>query len=305
MDESALQASFQALVARHESLRTHFCEVDGQAIQQVLPEATFELHRTDLQGADAEQVLACREAEARQPFDLTQGPLLRVTLARLGDEDHQLWVTLHHIVADGWSLNILLDEFAKLYAAHCQGLQANLAPLPLGYADYGHWQRQWLAGGEGERQLNHWKAQLGDELPVLDLCTDHPRATERTHRAARLSVKVPATLATALDTLAREQQASLFMVLLSAWQGLLHRYTGQGDIRVGVPNANRPRLETQGMVGFFINTRAARRTPWPPAVQSVTGPGAPGHTAGPGQPDLPFEQLLEALPDAREQGLFR
>ncbi|WP_337157029.1 non-ribosomal peptide synthetase [Pseudomonas putida] len=306
LDEVALQASFQALVARHEALRTQFSEVDGQALQQVLPEATFELHRIDLQGLEAEQVQARREAEARQPFDLGQGPLLRVTLARLDDEDHQLWVTLHHIVADGWSLNVLLDEFAKLYAAHCQGLQAHLVPLPLGYADYGHWQRQWLAGGEGARQLEHWKEQLGDELPVLDVCTDHPRAAQRTHRAARLSVKVPARLATALDTLAREHHASLFMVLLAAWQGLLHRYTGQGDIRVGVPNANRPRLETQGMVGFFINTQVLRaelhgRLPFDQLLAQVRQ----ATLLAQANQDLPFEQLLEALPEAREQGLFQ
>ncbi|MFO3723773.1 non-ribosomal peptide synthetase [Pseudomonas sp. HLMP] len=304
LDEAALQASFQALVARHESLRTVFSEVDGQALQHILPTLAFELQRIDLQGQDGAQVAAQREAQARQPFDLTQGPLLRVTLARLGDEEHQLWVTLHHIVADGWSLNILLDEFARLYAA--QGQQADLAPLPLGYADYGQWQRQWLADGEAARQLAYWKARLGDDLPVLDLCTDHPRAGQRGKRAARLGVKVPAKLGEAIKGLAREQQASLFMVLLAAWQGLLHRYTGQGDIRVGVPNANRPRLETQGMVGFFINTQVLRaeldgRTPFQQLLAQVRQAtlDAQAHQ------DLPFEQLLEALPQAREQGLFQ
>lgn len=130
LDASALQAAFQALVARHESLRTVFAEENGQALQRILPQQPFSLARLDLAGQTPEQVAAQREAEACQPFDLTQGPLLRVTLARLDDEDHQLWVTLHHIVADGWSLNILLDEFAKLYAAQCQGLEAALAPLP-------------------------------------------------------------------------------------------------------------------------------------------------------------------------------
>ncbi|MBF8740921.1 non-ribosomal peptide synthetase [Pseudomonas guariconensis] len=306
LDEAALQASFQALVARHESLRTRFSEVDGQGLQQVVSEAAFDLQRADLQGLDAEQVAARREAEALQPFDLTQGPLLRVTLVCLGDDDHQLWVTLHHIVADGWSLNILLDEFARLYAAHCQGVQADLAALPLGQADYGHWQRQWLAGGEAARQLAYWKAQLGDEPKVLDLCPDYPRSAQRAPRAGRLSVKVPASLTTALDTLAREQQASLFMVLLAAWQGLLHRYTGQGDIRVGVPNANRPRLETQGMVGFFINTQVLRaevhgRLPFDQLLAQVRDTTLQAQA----NQDLPFEQLLEALPDAREQGLFQ
>ncbi|MFJ4396907.1 non-ribosomal peptide synthetase [Pseudomonas sp. NPDC089396] len=306
LDEAALEAAFQALVARHEALRTVFCEADGQALQRILPEQPFKLRRLDLQGLDAAAVTERREAEAQQPFDLGQGPLLRVTLARLDDEDHQLWVTLHHIVADGWSLNILLDEFAKLYAARCQGLEALLAPLSLGYADYGNWQRQWLAEGESARQLEYWKARLGDALPVLDLYPDQPRSSQQTNHAARLNLKVPAKLTEALKGLAREQQTSLFMVLLAAWQGLLHRYTGQADIRVGVPNANRPRQETQGMVGFFINTQVLRaqldsRQPFAQLLAQVrqTTLDAQAHQ------DLPFEQLLEALPEAREQGLFQ
>ncbi|MBA1200955.1 non-ribosomal peptide synthetase [Pseudomonas capeferrum] len=306
LDEAALAASFQALVERHESLRTVFSEEDGRARQHILDKAVLDLHRLDLEGLDASQVAARREQEAQQPFDLRQGPLLRVTLARLEDDVHQVWVTLHHIVADGWSMNILLDEFARLYAAHCQGQSAELAPLTLGYADYGNWQRQWLAEGESARQLAYWLTQLGGDLPVLDLCTDHPRSSQRTRRAARLTVKVPTTLADALRTLAREQQASLYMILLAAWQTLLHRYTGQGDIRVGVPNANRPRLETQGMVGFFINTQVMRahldgRQPFERLLAQVRQASIEAQA----HQDLPFEQLLEALPDAREQGLFQ
>lgn len=293
-------------MARHESLRTVFSEEDGQALQRILAQQPFSLHRLDLEGQSAEQVSAQREAEARQPFDLTQGPLLRVTLARLDDEDHQLWVTLHHIVADGWSLNILLDEFARLYAACCQGREANLAPLTLGYADYGTWQRQWLADGEAERQLQYWKVQLGGDLPALDLCTDHPRASQREHSASRFNLKVPAKLTEALKGLAREQQASLFMVLLAGWQALLHRYSGQADIRVGVPNANRPRLETQGLVGFFINTQVLRaqldgRLPFTQLLAQVRQATLEAQA----NQDLPFEQLVEALPEAREQGLFQ
>ncbi|MEN5236032.1 non-ribosomal peptide synthetase [Pseudomonas sp. TWI923] len=303
LDQAALQASFQALVARHESLRTVFDEVDGQAVQRILPSLAFNLQHCDLEGLEPAEVAARREDEAQRPFDLRQGPLLRVTLARLDDEEHQLWVTLHHIVADGWSLNILLDEFARLYAA--QG-QLQLPELPLGYADYGSWQRQWLADGESARQLDYWKHALGDELPVLDLCTDQPRASQQHKRAARHSLKVPTRLATALKDLARDQQASLFMVLLAGWQALLHRYTGQGDIRVGVPNANRPRLETQGMVGFFINTQVLRaeldgRLPFAQLLGQVRQATLQAQA----HQDLPFEQLVEALPQAREQGLFQ
>ncbi|ORT69487.1 non-ribosomal peptide synthetase [Pseudomonas mosselii] len=304
LDEAALQASFQALVARHESLRTLFDEVDGQAVQRILPSQSFSLRLLDLEGLSPAEVAARREDEAQQPFDLRQGPLLRVTLARLDDEEHQLWVTLHHIVADGWSLNILLDEFARLYAA--QGQTVQLPELTLGYADYGQWQRQWLADGESARQLDYWKNRLGDELPVLDLCTDQPRASQQHTRAARHSLKVPAALTSALKELARDQQASLFMVLLAGWQALLHRYSGQGDIRVGVPNANRPRLETQGMVGFFINTQVLRAEL--DGRLSFAGLLAQARQAtleAQAHQDLPFEQLLEALPQAREQGLFQ
>ena len=304
LDEAALQASFQALVARHESLRTLFDEVDGQAVQRILPSQSFSLRHLDLDGLSPAEVAARREDEAQQPFDLRQGPLLRVTLARLDDEEHQLWVTLHHIVADGWSLNILLDEFARLYAA--QGQTVQLPELTLGYADYGQWQRQWLADGESARQLDYWKNKLGDELPVLDLCTDQPRASQQHTRAARHSLKVPAALTSALKGLARDQQASLFMVLLAGWQALLHRYSGQGDIRVGVPNANRPRLETQGMVGFFINTQVLRaeldgRLPF----AGLLAQARQATLEAQAHQDLPFEQLLEALPQAREQGLFQ
>ncbi|MEE1890384.1 non-ribosomal peptide synthetase [Pseudomonas carassii] len=304
LDEAALQASFQALVARHESLRTLFDEVDGQAVQRILPDQSFSLRHLDLEGLSPAEVAARREDEAQQPFDLRQGPLLRVTLARLDDEEHQLWVTLHHIVADGWSLNILLDEFARLYAAQGQAVQ--LPELTLGYADYGQWQRQWLADGESARQLGYWKNKLGDDLPVLDLCTDQPRASQQHTRAARHSLKVPAALTSALKDLARDQQASLFMVLLAGWQALLHRYSGQGDIRVGVPNANRPRLETQGMVGFFINTQVLRaeldgRLPF----AGLLAQARQATLEAQAHQDLPFEQLLEALPQAREQGLFQ
>ncbi|MBK5007741.1 non-ribosomal peptide synthetase [Pseudomonas sp. S32] len=306
LDEHALQAALQALVERHESLRTVFSEAGGQPLQHILPAQPLTLQHLDLDGLPGDQVTQQRETEARQPFDLTQGPLLRITLARLDDEHHQLWVTLHHIVADGWSLNILLDELARLYAASCQGLEAKLAPLTLGYADYGTWQRAWLASGVAERQLAYWQAHLAGELPALDLCTDHPRSRQREHLAARLQVKVPTRLTEALKRLASEQQASLFMVLLAGWQALLYRYSGQADIRVGIPNANRPRLETQGLVGFFINTQVLRahvdgRLPFTQLLAQVRQASVEAQA----NQDLPFEQLLEALPDARELGLFQ
>jgi len=310
LDEDAVRASFQQLIQRHEALRTRFYERDGQAFQRVDTKADFELQVIDLSDlpvaereARAQQI---REDEARTQFDLEKGPLLWVTLVRLDDEDHQLLVTLHHIIADGWSLNILIDEFSRLYAAAAQGQTLELPPLALQYADYGSWQRQWLAEGEGQRQLAYWKAQLGEEHPTLSLATDHPRSVHHCHSASRHTVRLGASLSKAIRHAAQANESTPFMLLLAAFQSLLHRYSGQRDIRIGVPNANRPRQETQGLVGFFINTLVLRaeldgRLPFNELLAATrqTALGAQAHQ------DLPFEQLLEAFPQAREQGLFQ
>ncbi|HEF4762590.1 TPA: non-ribosomal peptide synthetase [Pseudomonas putida] len=310
LDEDALRTSFQQLIERHESLRTRFFERDGVALQQIEAAGEFNLQRIDLSDlplAEREtRAQQIREDEARTQFDLEKGPLLWVTLVRLDDEDHQLLVTMHHIIADGWSMNVLIDEFSRLYAAASQGQRAELAPLPTQYADYGSWQRQWLAQGEGQRQLAYWKAQLGDEHPTLELATDHPRSAKKAHSAARHTVRLGAPLSEAIRQTARAHESTSFMLLLAAFQSLLHRYSGQRDIRVGVPNANRPRLETQGLIGFFINTQVLRaevdsRLPFIELLEQTrqAALGAQAHQ------DLPFEQLLEAFPQAREQGLFQ
>ncbi|MCF5170057.1 non-ribosomal peptide synthetase [Pseudomonas canadensis] len=310
LDEDAVRASFQQLIQRHEALRTRFYERDGQAFQRVDAKADFELQVIDLSDlpvaereARAQQI---REDEARTQFDLEKGPLLWVTLVRLDDEDHQLLVTLHHIIADGWSLNILIDEFSRLYAAAAQGQTLELPPLALQYADYGSWQRQWLAEGEGLSQLAYWKAQLGEEHPTLSLATDHPRSAHHCHSASRHTVRLGASLCDAIRQTAQANESTPFMLLLAAFQSLLHRYSGQRDIRIGVPNANRPRQETQGLVGFFINTLVLRaeldgRLPFNELLAATrqAALGAQAHQ------DLPFEQLLEAFPQAREQGLFQ
>ncbi|WLH50353.1 non-ribosomal peptide synthetase [Pseudomonas tolaasii] len=310
LDEDAVRASFRHLIGRHEALRTRFYERDGQAFQRVEATADFDLQVIDLSDlpvaereARAQQI---REDEARTQFDLEKGPLLWVTLVRLDDEDHQLLVTLHHIIADGWSLTVLIDEFSSLYVAAIQRQTLELPPLALQYADYGSWQRQWLAQGEGQRQLAYWKTQLGEEHPSLSLATDHPRSAQHLHSASRHSVRLSVSLSEAIRQTAQANQSTPFMLLLAAFQSLLHRYSGQRDIRIGVPNANRPRQETQGLVGFFINTLVLRaeldgQLPFNQLLAATreTVIGAQAHQ------DLPFEQLLEAFPQAREQGLFQ
>ena len=310
LDEDAVRASFQQLIQRHEALHTRFYERDGQAFQRVDANADFELQIIDLSDLPAAEREAraqqIREDEARTQFDLEKGPLLWVSLVRLDDEDHQLLVTLHHIIADGWSLNILIDEFSRLYAAATQGQALELPPLALHYADYGVWQRQWLAEGEGQRQLAYWKAQLGEEHPTLSLTTDHPRSAHHHNSASRHTVRLNAGLSEAIRQTAQAHASTPFMLLLAAFQTLLYRYSGQRDIRIGVPNANRPRQETQGLIGFFINTLVLRaeldgRLPFDQLLAATreTAMGAQAHQ------DLPFEQLLEAFPQAREQGLFQ
>ncbi|NNA68671.1 non-ribosomal peptide synthetase [Pseudomonas gessardii] len=310
LDENALHASFAQLIQRHEALRTRFYERDGQGYQRVDAQREFAVQVIDLRDlpvAEREARAAqIREDEARTVFDLEQGPLLWVTLLRLDDEDHQLLVTLHHIIADGWSLNVLIDEFSRLYAAASQGQAVELPALTVQYADYGSWQRQWLAEGEGQRQLDYWKQQLGDEHPTLSLATDHPRSAQQRHSAARYSLRLEAGLGEAIRQTAQAHQATPFVLLLTAFQCLLHRYSGQRDIRIGVPNANRGRQETQGLIGFFINTLVMRaevdpRQPFSEllAATRLAATEAQAHQ------DLPFEQLLEAFPQAREQGLFQ
>ncbi|NWE13861.1 non-ribosomal peptide synthetase [Pseudomonas yamanorum] len=310
LDEDAVRSSFQQLIQRHEALRTRFFEHDGQGFQRVDAKVDFDLQVIDLSDLPAAEretrANQIREDEARTQFDLEKGPLLWVTLVRLDDEDHQLLVTLHHIIADGWSLSVLIDEFARLYAAASLGQTLELPALALQYADYGSWQRQWLAEGEGQRQLAYWKQQLGEEHPTLSLATDHPRSAQHLRSASRHSVRLSASLGEAIRKTAQAHESTPFMLLLAAFQSLLHRYSGQRDIRIGIPSANRPRQETQGLIGFFINTLVLRaeldaRLPFAEllAATRTAALGAQAHQ------DLPFEQLLEAFPQAREQGLFQ
>ena len=310
LNEAALRSSFTHLVERHESLRTRFFQRDEHALQRVDTAAEVDLHVIDLRDLPAPErelrTQQIREAQAQTPFNLESGPLFRVTLVKLDDEDHQLLLTLHHIIADGWSLNVLIDEFSRLYAAACLGQPLTLAPLALDYADYSSWQRQWLAQGEAERQLHYWKQQLGDEQPVLALAADHPRSALERRSATRYSLKLDAALCDAVRLTAQAHDSTPFMLLLATFQTLLHRYTGQNDIRIGVPSANRGRQETHGLIGFFINTLVLRaelhgRMPF----AQLLGQTRQATLDAQGHQDVPFEQVLEAFPQAREHGLFQ
>ncbi|MGY2260531.1 amino acid adenylation domain-containing protein [Pseudomonas sp. SDO55104_S430] len=296
----ALEQAFAALVARHETLRTVFAPQADDSLLQVPATESLAINHVDfsaLPASEREQAVAqAAERQSVQPFDLGTGPLLRVTLLKLADQEHVLLLTLHHIVSDGWSMNVLIDEFIRCYDAFDAGTQPQLPPLPIQYSDYALWQRRWLEAGEHARQLDYWQAQLGDEHPVLELPTDHPRPAMPSYRGTRYEFAVDGQLAEQLRATAQQHNITLFMLLLGAFNVLLHRYTGQRDIRVGVPIANRNRGEIEGLIGFFVNTQVLRteldgQTRVDQLLQRIkeTALGAQAHQ------DLPFERLVEAL----------
>ena len=295
LDIDALEASFSALIARHETLRTTFRQDGEQAVQVIHPATPLVLALEQPAGLEA----AVRE-EFLRPFDLQQGPLLRVRLLRQGDDDHVLVLNLHHSVSDGWSMPVMVDELVRLYAACSQGHDLHLPALPIQYADYARWQRDWMQAGEQERQLAYWTAQLGDQQPVLELPTDRPRPSVQQDDGDRLGIELERALVDDLRKVAREQGVTLFMLLLAAFQTLLQRHSGQNDIRVGVPVANRTRAETEGLIGFFVNTQVlkaefAPATTFSALLQQVKQAVVQAQA----HQELPFEQLVEALQPQR------
>ena len=240
VDALALRASFEAIVARHEVLRTRFVANDaGQVEQWIDAAAQPDWRETTL---PAEEIDDAARALASEPFDLAKGPLLRAALYRGEAARSLLVLAMHHIVSDGWSVQVLLEELVAHYRAAVLNEPLKLAALAVQYADYAAWQREWLEAGEKEKQLAYWRDALGTTHPVLALPTDAPRQAHASYHAARYRVTLPAALSQAVKSRAQGSSATPFMVLLAAFQALLHRYTGQDDIRVGVPEANRHRL---------------------------------------------------------------
>ena len=300
LDINALERAFANLIERHQTLRTVFRRRDDDSVQQVPAEQPLHIVHQDFSAlaidAREQAVREAAEAQAVQPFDLEQGPLLRVSLLRLASDEHVLLLTLHHIVSDGWSMNVLIEEFTRCYDAFALGKNPALAPLPVQYADYALWQRRWLEAGEQARQLSYWQDALGNEHDPLELPTDHPRPALPSQRGRRLEFAIDTALADGLRELARQHNVTLFMLLLGAFNVLLLRYTGQTDLRVGVPIANRNRSEIEGLIGFFVNTLVLRTQvdalqPFASLLQAVKERvlGAQAHQ------DLPFEQVVEAL----------
>lgn len=307
---AALEQTFNEIVRRHEALRTTFAIVEGQPVQVIAPIFNVSLLVTDLQqlpqvdGARTPWEQCEKEArrlmtqEAQRPFNLSNDPLLRVMLLRLDEAEHVLVLNMHHIVSDGWSIGVLIREIAALYTAYkdiTDNVSTSLPELPIQYADFAYWQREWLQGDVLAKQLGYWQKQL-EGVSMLNLPTDKPRPASPTYRGARQFLQLPKSLSEALETLSKKEGVTLFMTMLAAFQILLYRYTQQEDIAVGSAIANRNRSEIEGLIGFFVNSLVLRTDlSGNPTFRSLltrvreVALGAYAHQ------DLPFEKLVEEL----------
>jgi amino acid adenylation domain-containing protein len=304
LDIGALERSLNEIVRRHEVLRTTFRNVEGAPRQVIAARLNVPLPVIDLSDPSS----SAREAEAqrysaefaRRPFDLSQGPLIRAALARLGEQEHIFLLSMHHIVSDGWSMEIFFRELSVLYDAYTNDQESPLAELPIQYADYAVWQRDWLRGDILESQLSYWRKQLANTSP-LNLMTDRPRPPVQTFHGGRQSVVLSKELTQALKGISRKQGASLFMTLLAALQVLLHRLTAQHDIAVGSPIAGRNRAEVEGLIGFFLNSLVLRTDlSGDPAFLELLEQVRKVCLDAYAHQDVPFEKLLEELRPERD-----
>lgn len=304
LDQEALERSFNQIIQRHDALRTTFTVVDGEPVQVIAPHLTIKLERVNLQSVTVQDRERIRQqfaiAEAQRPFNLTVDPLLRVTLVQFDLTESILLLTLHHIVADGWSLGVLIRELACFYTAFVEEQPPTLPALPIQYADFACWQRRELQGEVLARQLSYWRSQL-QNLTMLQLPSDRSRPSVQSYRGATYPLQLSPTLTQALETLSQQSGSSLFMTLLAAFQTLLYRYTGQEDIAIGSPIANRHRSELEGLIGFFVNSLVMRSDlSGNPTFRELlkrvreVAIGAYAHQ------DLPFEKLVEELDPERD-----
>ncbi len=297
---SALAQSLNEIVRRHEALRTTFSTVDGQPIQVIASRLTIGLPIIDLRElsevAREKEVQRLVVEEARRPFDLAKGPLLRASVLRLAEDEQVGLLTMHHIVSDGWSAGILIHEMATLYQSYSSESPSPLPELPIQYADFAYWQREWLQGAVLQRQLDYWKEQLDGAPPLLELPEDHPRPAVQTFRGGHQSLLLPKAVGNALSALSRDEATTLFMTLLAAFKVLLHCYTRQDDLVVGTPVANRNRLEIEGLIGFFVNALVLRTDlSGNPSFRELVRRVRKVCVDAYAHQDLPFERLVEEL----------
>ncbi|MET0395640.1 MAG: amino acid adenylation domain-containing protein, partial [Longimicrobiaceae bacterium] len=304
LDVAALRRAFAELVRRHEAVRTVLAEAGGKAVQVVLPAAPLPLPVLDFAGlpweAGRQEALRRAAEEGRRPFDLGRGPLLRLLLARQAEEEWLLCFTMHHVVSDGWSIGVLVREISTLYAAFSRGQESPLPELPVQYADYAVWQREWLRGETLDEQIRFWREQLRGAPPLLELPTDRPRRGAPGTTEAGVRFTLSAGAVRALRGLGRRDSATLFMTLLAGWQLLLGRYAGQDDVVVGTPIAGRSRAEVEGLIGFFVNTLVLRADlSGDPTFRELLGRLRETTLGAFAHQDLPFERLVEELAPER------
>ena len=299
LDRAALEQALGAVIARHESLRTSFTAVDGRPLQVIAEPSPMRLGVVDLgplaAGARADELARVAAAEGSRPFRLEQGPLLRALLVRLGETTHVLMVTVHHIVFDGWSAGIFLAELSALYDQFVTGRPAGLAEPALQYADFALWQREWLSGQRLERLVDYWRQTLMG-VPVLELPTDHPRPALQSFAGAGESLEIGAPTVAALRELCRAQSVTMFMALLAAFGVLLSRYSGQDDVVVGTPHANRNRSEVEPLIGYFVNMLPVRMDlSGDPSFVELLGRVKTATMGAYAHQDLPFAKIVDVL----------
>ncbi|HVR99979.1 MAG TPA: amino acid adenylation domain-containing protein, partial [Thermoanaerobaculia bacterium] len=300
----ALESVLSEVVLRHEALRTSFGEIEGEPMQVIAPARDLSLPIVDLsdlpeswRGPESMRLVS---EEARRPFDLSRGPLLRAALVRLGEAEHAASLTMHHIISDGWSRKLLVEEIGVLYGSFLEGRPSPLVPLAVQYADYAQWQRNWLSGEVLESELAYWRQRLGGLPPRLELSTDRPRPAVQTYRGASRPLALSRELSAGLVALGRREGATPFMTLLAGFQALLGRYSGQEDIGVGMPIAGRTRSELEGLIGFFVNTLVLRGDlSGTPSFRELLGRTRQVSLEAHEHQEVPFERLVEELAPER------
>jgi len=302
LDVPALAASLTEIARRHESLRTTFVVTGGsQVLQVIAPPFDLPLPVVDLAGLPGDEADRLAREEARRMFDLERGPVIRSMLVRLGEREHTLLLSVHHIVADGWSIGILVRELSALYTAFVERRPSPLPDLPVQYADFAAWQRAWLQGEVLEAQLGWWRERLAGAPAVIELPADRPRPAVQSARGGRLGYALPAELSRGLQTLVRSEGATLFMALLAGFQALLARTTGREDLPVGTPIANRNRAEIEDLIGFFVNTLVLRGDlSGDPSFREMLARSREAALGAYAHQDVPFEKLVEELRPERD-----
>src|SRR5882762_9017944 len=304
LNRAALRRALERIVARHEALRTTFASVDGEAVQWIASteDSHFHLVEHDLRRESDVQGELNRLAgeEARTSFDLEAGPLIRGRLIRQAEDEHALLITMHHIVSDGWSMGVMSNELSALYGAFLRGEEDPLAKLEVQYADYAMWQRKWMEGDLLQEQAEYWKTALAGAPALLEVPGDHARPAEQDYAGGFLGLELDTKLTFGLKELSRRHGATLYMTLLAGWAALLGRLSGQEDVVIGTPVANRGRSEIEGLIGFFVNTLAMRLDlAGSPTVGELLERVKEQALGAQEHQDIPFEQVVEILRPVR------